>query len=157
MSEFDALVYHRDTGVFTWRVVHMKSKVGEKAGSLHNKGYWRIRVNGKGYLAHRLVWFFEHGEFPSSFIDHINGDRLDNRIENLRLADYELNAQNKREPHRNNKSGFLGVSWSESSKCWKASIRHKDKRTHLGMFASKEEAGAAYVEAKRLLHKGCTI
>lgn len=157
MNEFDALEYHADSGSFTWRTHSKRSNIGKLAGNIHNRGYWRIRIHGKTYLAHRLVWFFEHGEFPDSFLDHINGNRLDNRIENLRQANYELNAQNKRVAYKNNKCGFLGVRWSVTSKAWMASIKHKGVRTHLGVFKTPEEASAAYIAAKRRLHEGCTI
>ena len=156
MDDFSALAYNRETGVFTWKRHARKNRVGTPAG-WKIQGYVRIKVNRKYYLAHRLAWFFEYGEFPEMFIDHINGDGMDNRIANLRLAGYEINSQNKRTAQRNNKCGFLGVSWSSSSNAWRATIKHKGVRTHLGVFKTVEEASAAYIAAKRLLHAGCTI
>ena len=101
----DVLSYDPETGVFTWIDNYHKSKIGTVAGSLQKSlGYIKIGINGTYFSAHRLAWFFVHGEQPY-IIDHINHDRADNRIANLRNVDYVLNGLNQRRS--------VGVHWSK--------------------------------------------
>ena len=97
------------------------------------------------------------GRWPQKSIDHINGDGSDNRWANLRDVDQKTNAQNLREAHADNKAGLLGVHKGRKYARWKAAIYVDGKTKKLGLFESAEAAHAAYVEAKRLLHAGCTI
>ena len=97
-----------------------RSKTGDKAGFVTNKGYIYINIDKKCIAAHRLIWVMQHGVFPE-LIDHIDGDRLNNCIENLRLADRFGNAQNKR-MHKNNTSGVKGVYWKRDKNKWAAQI-----------------------------------
>jgi hypothetical protein len=106
------------------------------------------------FLAHRLAWFYVHGVWPPVLIDHINGKRSDNRIVNLRLADWRLNMENKRRESYNS-TGLLGVK--PNGKGFAARIGSRGVEHHLGTFRTPEEAHAAYVEAKRRLHKGGTL
>ena len=81
----DLLNYDPDTGDFTWKVsTSNRVRVGQVAGTLRHDGYIRIKVNGKLYLAHRLAWFFVYGVWPVEFLDHIDQDKSNNRINNLR-------------------------------------------------------------------------
>ncbi len=80
------LEYRPETGEFFWRVQRGQNKPGDPAGTLYNNGYVVIRINRKGYLAHRLAWFMEFGQWPENHLDHINRDRADNRLVNLRLS-----------------------------------------------------------------------
>jgi len=130
-------------------------KAGAVAGYVGNDGYVRIRASGTRFLAHRLAWFYVHGTWPVGEIDHINGDRSDNRIANLRDVSRLTNRQNMRRAQADNRSGLLGVSLA-NNRC-KASIRSGGKNHHLGYFSSPEAAHAAYVAAKRQRHDGCTI
>lgn len=114
-------------------------------------GYIRIRLDRKCLGAHRLAWFCHHGENPNGEIDHINGDRSDNRICNLRVASRSENMQNARTP-RTNSSGYHGVSWCTSGKKWTAQIWKDGKRYRLGSFVSPEVAHQAYLAAKAALH-----
>jgi hypothetical protein len=101
--------------------------------------------------AHRLAWLLTYGEWPTSKIDHKNGDRADNRLSNLRLADDHQNAWNGR-PHSDGKSGFKGVVYlSKRNKPWQARIKFKGKGKSLGYFATAEEAHACYVDAANRL------
>lgn len=155
----DVLFYDKETGLFTWKVKAAKNTViGEIAGSWRTEKQnrpIRIRVDGVSYRAHRLAWFYENKEFPSSLIDHINGDCHDNRIANLREADQSLNQQNQRRNHRDNSSGFLGVS--KINDVYRASIYSNKKSNFLGFFKTPEDAHSAYVNAKRILHEGNTL
>jgi hypothetical protein len=87
--------------VFYWRVsTSNRVKVGSKAGYLHKQGYTVIRINGNYFFAHRLVWFVAYGKFPDNMIDHVNGDKSDNRIENLRDVTNKVNHQNMPKQNR---------------------------------------------------------
>lgn len=86
---------------FYWLVsTNNRAKIGSKAGCLHKNGYTRIRVNGNYFYAHRLVWFVTYGVFPNGVIDHVDGDKSNDRIENLRDATMRVNMQNKKRYER---------------------------------------------------------
>lgn len=149
----ELLDYDPETGVFTWRVnASSRAQVGSVAGSPKAKGYRGIRVEGRSYYEHRLAWLHIHGEWPASHMDHINGVRDDNRLVNLREATATENQQNRIADKRNT-SGVLGVSWCSRDGKWLAQIRLDGKRKYLGRFDTVEEAGAAYAEAKKQLHR----
>jgi hypothetical protein len=155
--------YNPLTGEFIWQAQPTQSgkrgkyiKLGSVAGNT-SLGYRRIRIDGELYLAHRLAWLYEHSTWPDGRLDHINGDKDDNRMENLRVTTNRQNSQNIRKPHADSASGFLGVTWSKHAKRWHAGIGFNDGRIGLGYFDTPEEAHAAYLEAKRKLHAGCTI
>ncbi len=119
-----------------------RTKKGEEAGSITVKGYKIINFNGKYYYVHRLIWFFVHGYFPENYIDHINGDKIDNRICNLREVSQSCNLQNSK-PRKNNTSGFHGVSKGKGRKKYYAQIVIKGKTINLGSYINKLEAAYA--------------
>ena len=154
------LAYDPESGQFTWikRRGTRTDLDGNIAGSLTNEGYWKITVAGRHFLAHRLVFMHVLGRWPVGLVDHINGNRTDNRFINLREANDELNAQNRRRARTGNSSGLLGVSVNTGrGKRWLAQIQVSGKKMNLGYFDCKYEAHAAYLEAKRRLHVACTI
>jgi len=153
------LHYNPETGFFTWIKVSKYGGVknGDLAGTLSAEGYIVIKIDKTLYKAHRLAWLYMTGEMPTHFIDHINGDRADNRFENLRQATWKENAHNQRKPQKNNKSGFLGVTYCAPLQKFKSTITNNKKLKHLGYFATPEEAHQAYLEAKRKIHDFCTI
>lgn len=126
---------------------------GDRAGSLMNHGYWGVRVEGKTYLAHRLVWAIVKGEDPGCAIDHINGKEAGNHIENLRLAPrgQSDNSQNSR-LQKSNSTGYKGVHREKRGGKFVAQISKDKKRIWIGEFDTPEEAYAAYLEAKANLH-----
>ena len=138
-----ALVYDATTGVFT-RATRSSNRiaVGDIAGSRDAKGYICICVGGKTYKAHRLAWLYVHGRWPQFEIDHINGIKCDNRIENLRDVDKSTNQQNRR----------ATKGYSRDGSRWKAQIRAGNKWHHLGCFATEGEAHTAYLQAKQSFH-----
>lgn len=153
------LSYDPESGVFVWLNPASPSpaKKGAVAGSHGNHGYLHICVDRQRCLAHRLAWLYVYGEWPDQAIDHINGDRHDNRVQNLRQASATTNGENRRVPGARNTSGYLGVSWCAQTKRWMAQIAVAGKHHNLGRFDSPSEAHAAYVTAKRLLHSGSTL
>ena len=147
--------YNRDTGVFVWR---RRSDVpdtwnsrfaGCVAGWEDGKGYTILTINYVDYRAHRVAWLYETGEWPSSFLDHRNGNVHDNRLCNLRLADKSQNAINSK-TRNDNTSGVKGVSWDASRDMWAAYIKVDRKKVHLGRFLKLEDAKRARQEAARI-------
>jgi hypothetical protein len=153
----DVLRYEPDTGLFFWKLRTCRSiQVGELAGCAHPVWRYRgIKIDGREYKAHRLAWFYVHGIWPKHQIDHINGDRTDNRISNLRDVTASVNSQNQVRPMRTNKTGFLGVDQHVGR--YRAKIFVRGRVMYLGHFDTPEEASEAYLTAKRQQHAGCTI
>ena len=146
------LRYDIDTGLFTRTVsTNGKIKVGETAGYLHPHGYIYIRVKNKRYYTHRLAWLYTYGEFPDKCVDHINGNRSDNRFTNLRLASKSENQFNRKKDKRCT-SGFKGVSYVEKCDKWKAQAYAFGKHHYLGLFLTPEEAAHIYNEFTKILH-----
>lgn len=141
--------YSPETGLFRRNVTTSgRAMAGALCGDMDGKGYIRLRVDGKRYSGHRLAWLYVHGYWPPHEIDHVNGCRTDNRISNLRLADTFTNKRNT-PAYKNNKSGAKGVSWSVTSKKWRARIRLDGRDVNLGMHDTIESAHAAYIAAAK--------
>ena len=143
--------YDQDTGAFTCLIGRQGKSAGAIAGSIDTSGYRRIAIDGKRYQAHRLAWLYVHGTWPKNDVDHVNGDRADNRIANLREATRSENIRNSR-ISSSNTSGLKGVSWSKASKRWRSSINVNGKLHYLGLFDSADEAHDAYTEAAKKHH-----
>ena len=142
----ELLHYDPETGVFRWVARGHNTTSGTVAGYLHKKGYQMIAIDGRQYRAHRLAWLYVHGFWPSDQIDHIDGIRHNNHIANLRQATNCQNCQNSKRPC-NNTSGFKGASWHRQIGKWKAQIMVDGDKIYLGIFATAEEAHAAYCAA----------
>jgi hypothetical protein len=152
----ELLHYEPGTGFFTWRIKPCRRvNAGAVAGGWAANGYRQIRVDRVKYRAHRLAWLYVHGVWPQEQMDHLNGDRADNRLENIRPATSGENMQNLRGPKRNNTTGFLGVRKHGSR--YRADIKTNGKRELLGVFATAAMAGDAYLTAKRQRHAFCVI
>lgn len=135
------LDYDKNSGLF------MRISTGNIIGSPHKKtGYIQISVKSKTYLAHHLAWLYSFGYLPKE-IDHINGIKTDNRIENLREASRQENARNHKRSKRNT-SGITGVYYHNGSKGWMAYIKVNYKQIYLGYFKNKEDAISARKEAE---------
>lgn len=148
--------YDKDTGEFARIKTVRGSKLGA-VGYIDSMGYSVIPFRRKRYSAHRLAWLYVTGKWPEKFIDHINGIKSDNRIENLREATNAENHQNLKNAMKSNKSGFLGVSKRSDRNKWVASIKLNGKPIHIGDYDSPEVAYEAYLAKKRELHTHCTI
>jgi hypothetical protein len=155
----ELLNYDSATGVFTWRVDGAGPfvKAGAVAGGFSDEGYRRIGIDMRLHKEHRLAWLYVHGVWPSKMIDHINGDRADNRMANLRDTSPSVNLQNIYLPTSLNKTGFRGVRRlaGQRPRPWQAVIHIPGERQRsLGTFTTPEEASAAYMAAKARLHPG---
>ena len=141
------------TGLFL-RLVTTNSRAvaGTLAGTVDGKGYLHIRIDGEIYRCHRLAWLYVYGEFPEDSIDHINLNRTDNRICNLRKASDTENKYN-RNCLSTSKSGVKGVSWSASRKKWVAQISDNNCTIYLGRYSTIEGAKAAYDAAAKKMHR----
>lgn len=153
----ETLSYDQESGEFCWLKTNSNvSMAGSIAGrSMNSDGYRQIVIAGRFYKAHRLAWFYVHGKWPDQ-IDHINGDRTDNRLCNLRNVTSQQNTQNQRKPHRNNKLGLLGVVMRPNGR-YQAEIRVDGRKRYLGTFDTPNEAGEAYLRAKRDFHPGAIL
>lgn len=146
------LFYDPATGIFT-RIKHFRCRLRPgPAGCVFKDGYRHIQAVGIRRTASHLAWLYMYGEFPSGFLDHINGIRDDNRIANLRIATPLENSQNQRIP-KHNTSGVVGVRWNEKVNKWSAQISVKSKNIFLGYFLIKEEAISARIKAKEKYHE----
>lgn len=145
----EALDYDPTTGMFRWRsTVGRRVKVGTMAGTVGSNGYVRLLVNRKGYYAHRVAWLFAHGQWPRNTIDHINGNKADNRLCNLRDVPHAENLRNQHKARSNNSTGLLGVSQRPSGKTWQARIGVDGRQFSLGFFPSPELAHEAYMKKR---------
>lgn len=140
---------YRNGGLWVIRKFNSGVKVGDRAGSFLIDGYRQVRVKGKQYREHHLVWLWHHGYLPKE-LDHINCVRDDNRIENLRECTRAQNMQNRKFPMRTNKLGALGVTKHYNK--FRAAITIDGNKTHLGLFDTLEEAKTAYMAAQRAHH-----
>lgn len=144
--------YDHETGKMFWKVKgsgRSPHDVGDEAGgNNHATGYVRVQIFGRMFFAHRVIWAIVHGVWPGGMIDHVNGKRDDNRIENLRLASHAENMRNAK-AHSDSASGFRGVSFMAAKRRWRARIKGPEGEIHLGLFLTKEDAAEAYDTAAR--------
>lgn len=152
------LDYDPNTGVLTWAtrdVSHFDCLGAEKVCAVYNRdfagkvagticgrdGYRTVFISGRNYFAHRIIWLIVHGKWPDHQIDHINGDKLDNRLENLRDVTNQINSWNV------DHSRFSGAYWEKTRKRWRAEITNNGKTILIGRFKEKEAAMLAYQRA----------
>lgn len=149
----ERLAYDPATGAITLR---RPSKMGRPTGTRaefkFGRGYLGVALKDRIYSAHRIAWLITYGRWPTGEIDHINRDKSDNRLSNLRDVPKSINGHNKG-PSRRNSSGFKGVSLTRSG-TWNAQIKVDGRRHNLGTFKTKEAAAEAYrIAAARLVHQ----
>lgn len=141
------LSYDPDTGDWTRTVTagrHGCWKAGTKAGTIAGNGYAQLSIGGKRYWSHRVAWLYMTGEWPPDFIDHIDGNPLNNRWANLRKATAAQNLANSK-LRCTNTSGHRGIRLRDGK--WQARITIDNRELSLGLFAEKEDAIAAYRDA----------
>jgi hypothetical protein len=138
--------YDPETGHLTWRIrTHRTVIIGRRAGFPSCQGYRAILINKKRYQEHRVIWLHVHGSIPDE-IDHINGDRSDNHLVNLRPCERFQNNGNSKTPVHN-KSGVKGVFWDKAKGRWCAQIKRNGRSAFLGRFDEIADAKAAYDRA----------
>jgi HNH endonuclease/AP2 domain len=147
------LQYFPETGDLMWRVSRRGRGcgAGNIAGGVNKNGYRYVGIDGHLYFSHRIVWLIVHGEWPIPEIDHINGNKTDNRIGNLRVVTRSQNLSNRPKP-RNNTSGVKGVCLHKPTGKWLARINARGISQHLGLFANIDDAAIAYKNAAFQLH-----
>ncbi len=145
--------YNAETGVVSWAKISKQSSmvVGQRAGSVKANGYIRIQIGKNMIQAHRVAWALHYGVWPTGSIDHINRNRADNRISNLRECSHAENMMNRGASY-NNKTGLKGVSRQKGG--YRASIGVGGKNIKLGSYGTPEQAFFAYVEAAKHYHGG---
>lgn len=152
----EVLTYNPATGIFIWAEGRPRS--GKVAGWVNVHGYRVISISKVEFLAHHLAWLYVYGRLPAQEIDHRNGDRCDNRIDNLRDVTRVTNTQNQRRRRSGAAPNLpFGTTYDKARQKYAAYIGVDGKTIALGRFPTPEEAEAAYLAAKRLLHSGCTI
>lgn len=151
--------YNSLTGVLSWKpreYLSEKTPVekmwdkrfsGKPVGAPHN-GYIRFGIGSRLYLAHRVIWLMQYGEWPD-VIDHVDGDRSNNKIENLRSVTRPENSLNRRLP-KSNRSGVIGVHWCTRSGKWAAAIKKNGHTKHVGYFDDINDAKEARLAAQAL-------
>ena len=144
-----ALEYDTSTGIFTRRKSAGNVLKGSVLGTLDNKGYLIGMVNRKYVRLHRLAWFYVYKEWPTNQIDHIDGDKTNNRIANLRDCTTSENCVNQRSPRRNNSLCVQGVHQVKKTGRYRAKINIDGVTHHLGVFTTVEEASNAYQSFKQ--------
>jgi len=151
----DLLDYNPDTGVFRWRVTRASNaRAGSVAGSIDKEGRWRVKIDGRDYFASRLAILYVTGAWPRHQIDHVDGNKANDRVANLRDVSQKINQQNKATPQRSNRTGLLGAHRNARGRRYRAVIHVDGKQLFLGTFDTPEAAHRAYVNAKLDLHPG---
>ncbi|MGY6156645.1 HNH endonuclease [Paraburkholderia graminis] len=146
-------VLHYDpvTGVFTYLSGSRYKEPGQEAGYIKSQGYREIHVAGKNYYAHRLAFLYMTGAFPLQYVDHINGEKLDNRWCNLRNASHAENMCNRR-VSKNNSTGYRGVYLNKDTQKYSAYVNVDGHRHQLGKFDTAQEAGEVAALARKKYH-----
>ena len=151
-QEYLQTIFEYKDGELFWKfALSYRIKLGDKAGSLSSTGYKVTFINKKSYKNHRLIFLYHYGYLPK-ILDHIDGNPLNNKIENLREATHIQNCQN-RSKQKNNSSGYKNIAWIKKEKKWKVKINSNNKSYYLGMFSDLELAILVATMAREKYHK----
>ena len=135
--------YDAESGMLLWRKGNNRNvKPWQEAKASNGHGYYSVKIDGKSYRVHRLIWLYVYGSFPKEDIDHKNRVRNDNRLCNLRSVNRTDNCQNISLPSHN-KSGHIGVSWFTAQKKWTVYVKVNKKNKWLGYYKNLDDAIAA--------------
>lgn len=137
---------YRD-GKLYWKIKKGSANIGDRAGNVMKNGYRQIGINSKNYYTHRVIFLYHHGYLPE-FLDHIDGDKSNNNIENLREATLQENQMNHKKPKSMNgkptSSRFKGVCWDKQREKWLSHITIDGKQKHLGRYDTEIDAAKSY-------------
>ena len=153
-KKLQELFDYRDGELYWKERINVSIDLSKPAGDIDTKGYRRIQIEGKRYRAHRLIWKYHYGKDPKEFIDHIDGNKTNNNMENLREATNQQNGFN-RGPQKNNKLGIKGVRKQRNK--YRATIIINGENKHLGLFFTIEEARLVREEAENKLFKEFSV
>jgi hypothetical protein len=153
-KKLQELFYYKDGQLYWKERIHWSIDLSKPAGDIDTNGYRRIQIEGKRYKAHRLIWKYHYGKDPKEFIDHIDGNKINNDIKNLRESTRQQNGFN-RGPQKNNKLGIKGVRKHGNKYTARITINGKMKR--LGAFNTIEEARLVREEAEKKLFKEFSV
>ena len=142
--------FNADTGILTRKSVLRSKKADRASGCLTNNGYLVVSIDCATYLLHRVIWLYVYGYFPEHDIDHINRDKCDNRLENLREATRACNVKNTG-LRSDNTSGVKGVYWHTQARKWNPKIFLEGRGISLGLFYDFTEAVAHRLAAEQCL------
>lgn len=144
-ERLNELFEYRDGKLYNKTNRANNARMGMESGGKTADGYIAVRIAGKLHRTHRLIWIMHNGDIPEKkFIDHRNGIRDDNRIENLRVVNHQQNHFNR--------TKAKGYSWQKSIQKWRAYLTVDGERKHLGYFVKEEDARKAYLVAKEKYH-----
>lgn len=147
----ELMLYDPENGTFKWKAKRNGVRRYTIPGRLSANGYWRIRVNHENHLSHRLAWLYMTGQWPKYWIDHIDGNKLNNKFSNLRECTPSQNHQNKK-TMSNNKTALKGSWFDKANKKYKAAISINGIQITIGYFNTVEEAHNAYCKAAKELY-----
>lgn len=150
-NELHEIFTYNDGKLYWKKKTAICVKIGTEAGLKHGKGYLIVPIKYKHYYVHRIIYAMHHNDVPY-IIDHIDGNKANNKIENLRPATRQENARNCKK-QKNNTSGEKNVFWHKNSKKWKVALSINNKLTHIGTFSEFEDAKKAAYNA-RIRHHG---
>lgn len=150
-SYLNEIFEYRDGHLYRTKKISDGVNVGDRIGTVDRKGYVVASIFYKKYSVHRLIYLMKHGYTPS-IIDHIDGNKLNNCIENLRPATVMQNAYNSKIPSSNT-SGIKGVSWDKKNKKWAVTCSYDGKNRHIGRFIDLQDAINAIDNFRKHHHK----
>lgn len=146
----DLLAYNPETELLTWKMSRRGTvKAGSIAGRVNDDGYIRVKVGQNQYSGHRIALFLHYGQQPEGHLDHIDNDKINNRISNLREATRNQNGFNIRKTSRCT-SGVKNVSWYKNA--WEVRVRVNGKREYFGRFQNLFEARERAIEVRKQYH-----
>lgn len=151
IEEFNKSFVYKDGNLF-WKIKPNKSvRLGDSIGCANGKGYLVVRLNRKLYTVHRVIFSMFNGYFPE-YVDHIDGNPLNNKVTNLRECNAAENGWNSKLSSKNT-SGVKGVSFDRTSKKWRARLCTNRANTHLGLYPTIKEAEVAVIKARSERHR----
>lgn len=148
--------YDEASGALIWKIDKGRAIAGTTVTTLDGKGYRQVGVDGKKYRVHRVIWMMKTGNWPSTQIDHRDRVKTNNAWGNL-LPKTAVENKHNTGAHRDNTSGYVGVTWSAHRKKWVAQLAVNGKNLNLGGFSSALEAATAYQAAKRIHHPSASL